>query len=417
MTPPHHREVGREFPPPLPGHWRSRALEPLWRAAHERLSSGRAVTRLRVGPLDDEQRSAVADLLGTAKLPAEHTTVTLAKLDEVLTAAVGADTRAVVAELLGPFGDRAAERAADSAERQALWEWLDEHETIQAQPALAEWAAQLRRGGIIAGSVTGTRALLDDALRVLAHLPAEGTPLPVLADQLLADSHALDDDTRLSGLVQRGLATIYGTDTPTSAEQRRALWEHAGVADDHLSTVVLSAGLAPTDGSLPATILGACTAAGHAASLTLGQLRSVDALRDVPATVYVVENPSVLAVALRRFGPDCPPLVCTSGWPNSAAILLLRLLSQAGAHLAYHGDFDGEGIRIAAHVITRTGAGPWRMSTDDYLTALRANPAGPDPGRVTDAPWDDALAPAIREHGTAVMEERVTATLLDELGD
>ncbi|MEV0302246.1 DUF2399 domain-containing protein [Streptomyces prasinus] len=36
-----------------------------------------------------------------------------------------------------------------------------------------------------------------------------------------------------------------------------------------------------------------------------------------------MENPSILALAVRSFGPDCPPLVCTSGWPNSAAIHLL----------------------------------------------------------------------------------------------
>lgn len=59
----------------------------------------------------------------------------------------------------------------------------------------------------------------------------------------------------------------------------------------------------------------------------------------------MVENPSFLALALRRFGPDCPPLVCTSGKPNSAAIQLLRLLIDRGAALRYHGDFDGEGIR------------------------------------------------------------------------
>nr|WP_229867008.1 DUF2399 domain-containing protein [Streptomyces gelaticus] len=35
---------------------------------------------------------------------------------------------------------------------------------------------------------------------------------------------------------------------------------------------------------------------------------------------------SILALALRDFGSDCPPLVCMSGWPNTAAIQLLCLL-------------------------------------------------------------------------------------------
>ncbi|MFC3572101.1 DUF2399 domain-containing protein [Streptomyces yaanensis] len=30
-----------------------------------------------------------------------------------------------------------------------------------------------------------------------------------------------------------------------------------------------------------------------------------------------MENPSILALSFHRFGPGCPPLVCTSGRPNS----------------------------------------------------------------------------------------------------
>lgn len=41
------------------------ALMPLWKAVHDRMSSGRQVSRVKAGPLDEEQRSAVADLPGT----------------------------------------------------------------------------------------------------------------------------------------------------------------------------------------------------------------------------------------------------------------------------------------------------------------------------------------------------------------
>ena len=61
-------------------------------------------------------------------------------------------------------------------------------------------------------------------------------------------------------------------------------------------------------------------------------------------------------MALARFGRRCPPIAVTSGWPNSAVILLLQKLSAAGSRLHYHGDFDGEGLRIAAAVVARTGA-------------------------------------------------------------
>jgi uncharacterized protein (TIGR02679 family) len=393
----------------------SPALAPLWHAAHDRLSSGRRVSRVRVGPLTDEQRAALADLLGLDRLPGEYTTVSLSTVDDLLRESVGAGVTAVVTDLLGPLDDRAGHRARAAEERDALWAWLADHEVVTGQPALAEWVAALRRVGLIGGSVPRTRAELERALRVLARLPAEGAPLPVLAQDALDDPHGLDDGTRCAGLVLRALAIIYGAEAATDASARRALWARAGVAEDELSSVVLAAGLAPSGPDLASRLLRLCSEAGQAAALTLRQVRSATSFTAAPNDVWVVENPSVLAVALARFGAECPPLVCTSGWPNGAGILLLRRLAAAVSALHYHGDFDGEGIRIAAHVLARTGATAWRMSTADYLAALSESKSGPAIGRISEAPWDRDLAGAMRTHGVAVPEERVVDLLLAEL--
>ncbi|MFJ9815366.1 DUF2399 domain-containing protein [Streptomyces sp. NPDC101151] len=128
-----------------------------------------------------------------------------------------------------------------------------------------------------------------------------------------------------------------------------------------------------------------------------------------------MENPSILALALRRFGTGCPPLACRSGWPNSAAIQLLRMLADNGAGLRYHGDFDGEGIRIAAYVLDKTPARSWRMAAADYRAAVARTSHGPEPGRVTEAPWDPDLVQAMTEHGTAAVEELVADVLLEDL--
>lgn len=392
----------REFPT---------ALSPLWRAVHERLSSGRAVSRVRVGPLSEEQRVALADLLGLDRLPATHTTVAVAKLDEVL-AATGDELRDVVTRLVGPLEDRAARRAAAVAERAELWSWLAQHPVVTAQPALLDWVEFVRRSGVVGGSVAGTKATLTQALGVLGELPAAGVPLPVLAERTLQDPHGLDDGTRCSALVLRALATLYDQPVPADVAGRRALWERAGVADDALSSVVLVAGFRLPGTELVSTILRLCADAGQVAALTLGQVRTATWPAGLPGTVWVFENPSVVALALARFGTRCPPVVCTSGWPNSAGILLLQGLSAAGCALRYHGDFDGEGIRIAANVAARTGAVPWRMTSADYLGALGA---GPPVGRVTDAPWDPALAGHLRTHDVTVSEERVADVLLAEL--
>jgi uncharacterized protein (TIGR02679 family) len=254
---------------------------------------------------------------------------------------------------------------------------------------------------------------------VLDELPGQAEPLPVFAARVLrGQAHALDDGTSLSALVLRALATLYDTVPPQSAVERRALWTRAGVADDELSATVLVGGLRPAGDGLLARVATAGADAGQAASLTLAHVRYPGEfiLYKVPApVVHVVENPSILALALRRFGTCCPPLVCTSGWPNSAAIQLLRMLADQGAALRYHGDFDGEGIRIAAYVLDKTPARPWRMTAADYRAAVARTPHGPQPGRITEAPWDLELAEAMAEHGAAVVEELVAEVLLQDL--
>jgi uncharacterized protein (TIGR02679 family) len=386
-------------------------LAPLWRAVHSRLSSGRPVSQVRIGPLDARQQAALADLLGLPRLPGERPSVSLAALDHVLVESVGIPVREVVAALIGPLGDRAGDRERAAARRDELWAWLAGHPVVRAQPALAAWVSSVQRAGLAGGSVPRTRDELTLALRVLAELPASGVPLPVLADQTLGDTHGLDEGTRCAGLVQRALVAIYDVPSPANAQERRALWERAGVADDELSAVVLAAGIRLDGDDVAARILRVCADAGQAAALTLGHLRAAD-WTSGPADVWVFENPSVLAVALARFGRRCPPIAATSGWPNSAVILFLQKLGAVGTRLHYHGDFDGEGLRIAAAIAARTSVTPWRMTSADYLRAVSQ---GPPVGRMSDAPWDAALAAHMTETGITVPEERVAAGLLDEI--
>ncbi|MFB9908492.1 TIGR02679 family protein [Allokutzneria oryzae] len=390
----------------------SPALRPLWQAVHARLSTGRPVSRIRVGPLDLDQRTAIADLLGSARLPGDNVDITLARLDQVLRERTGRDARDLVTQLIGPVGDRAAQRREAAARRAELWDWLATHPVISAQPALTDWAAGVRRAGLIDGSVARTKEELGKVLEVLAELPAAGQPLPAFSDDVLDDPHALDEGKRCANLVMKALVAIYDVPAPVDAPERRALWERAGIADDQLSSTVLGAGLRIVGDDVVSGILRLCADSGVAAALTLQQLRAASTLTSAPREVWVFENPSVLAVALDRFGAHCPPLVCTSGWPNSAGILLLNRLREAGSTLHYHGDFDGEGLRIAANVVARTGAAPWRMSSADYLTAAAD---GPPVGRVTPVPWDPDLAGHLSEVGRAVPEERLANALLDEI--
>ncbi|WP_458690948.1 TIGR02679 domain-containing protein [Nocardia tengchongensis] len=123
-------------------------LESLWCELHRRLSSGQPVRAVTLGPLDEEQRTALADFFGHEVLP---DAVTKARLDEVertLLAATGLTVRVAV----GPIGDRRAEQRRRESERDVLWDWLFGHEVVRAQPALMVWAESAKRSGLIAGS-------------------------------------------------------------------------------------------------------------------------------------------------------------------------------------------------------------------------------------------------------------------------
>lgn len=248
---------------------------------------------------------------------------------------------------------------------------------------------------------------------MLDRLPADGVPLPAFAQQLLGATHVLDAGTPLATTVLRAVAALLGVDPPAGAQERRELWARMGVGVDELSSTVLVAGTRPTGDDLLPTLLNACAAAGHACVLTLAQMRTADQLRlDAGPPVHVVENPSIVAMALDRLGHRCPPLVCTGGWPSGAAVRLLRTL--AGHHeIRYHGDLDGDGVRIAAHVIAAVGARPWRMGTADYLAHVPS--IGVRVERVGAAPWDPDLGPAMRERGVALTEEHVADLLLADL--
>ncbi|MBE2997707.1 TIGR02679 family protein [Nocardiopsis sp. HNM0947] len=398
----------------VPGHLADDALLPLWRAVHDRLSSGRAVRSVTVQRLDDAAQEALADLLGWATYPGPRATVRLDRLDAAL-ALSGTDARTVVETVVGPLTDRAAEQARVAGEREALWTWLGSHPVVTAQPALLGWVEQVRSEGVPSSGSRGLRERLDTALNVVASLPLpDGRPLPDLAAEATGDPHGLDQDRPLSRAVLRALSALRAEPAPENAQERRDLWGAFGVDCDAHSSNVLVLGLRPGGaGPLPST-LRTWAEAGRAVSVTLDQLDAEELVCRSPV-VHVVENPSVLALAQRRLGTGCPPLVCVSGWPGNAAVALLQRLAACGSELRYHGDFDGEGLRIAAHVMVRTGARPWRMGTEDYLEAAERVHTAPPPGRLTPAPWDAGLDRAIASHGVAVHEERVAERLLLDL--
>jgi uncharacterized protein (TIGR02679 family) len=231
-----------------------------------------------------------------------------------------------------------------------------------------------------------------------------------LAAAAAHDAHALDDDRRLSQLVLRALALRVNRPAPTSASERRGLWETVGVMTDSVSSTCLTRGLDVLDGWAGALRYRLAADSGDPIHVTWWDLRR--GLEMAPAQeVFVCENPRVLEAIAER-GLDGITVVCTSGRSTLVVLEVLRRLSGSGAHIRYHGDFDWPGVAMTNQLVAMFDVQPWRMSADDYLESPACLPLV---GSEVLPVWDAELGAAMRHRGLAVHEEAVLGTLLDSL--
>lgn len=405
---------------PLPDRLGGEGLAELWRRCWRAMAragpDGWDEVTIRVPVDDDTVRRSVAGLLGRPLRPGvAATAIRLRDLDDVLRrSADGWDLVRVVRAVHGPLPDRVADvRALVSAIADAR------DAALAAAPDevwVATWLDELDDGMLTRLHGRGELDLLRTAAQVLAELPAEDVPLPVLAARVTGDTKALSGTT-LTTLVLRALACRAGEPTvPRSAAGRRELWETVGVVPDDLASQVLVLGLDVAEGRLGRWLAEAAEE-GLPFRVTLHQLTRHPLHVTRPRTVSVCENPAVLRAAVDRLGPASSPLVCTEGRPSVACTRLLVSLASAGCEIRYHGDFDWPGLAIAADVLHATGGTAWRFGADDYLAAVEA--AGPVrrplQGPPATSPWDLRLADAMRRVGEVVFEEDVLEDLLGEL--
>ncbi|HYU35212.1 MAG TPA: TIGR02679 family protein [Thermoanaerobaculia bacterium] len=399
-----------------------RELRRLWMEVRDRLERlGGLRGTVLLADAGEEERRMVADLLGLATVPGGELRIRLDRLDRVLRESrFAVDLRTAVELLGGPLRDRPGERAEERERRQKLWEDAARHPVVAARPALQLWLDALRSGGLLrrlAGH-GGERLLLEQALAVLAALSRrpDAVRLPVLASEVLGDSHALDAGRPVTTLVLKALAREADLQPPRGAAERRQLWEQAGVVADDLSCQVLVLGLAPVGGGPVGESLRALAAAGEPARITLRQLLNGDLAFPPGLEVRICENPVVVAAAADRWGPACPPLLCLEGFASYAAHTLLARLARHGAVFRYHGDFDWDGLRIANKLREVVPFQPWRFTTADYRAALTAGGERPSlHGYPAVASWDTELGGALAEAGLAVEEETVLGGLLGDL--
>jgi len=395
------------------------ALGPIVEELARRLDEGRGMpTRITLLRLDNDNRSALADLPGVAKLPPADTSLAIARLLAALGLSDPSDLHQIIEQLHGPLENRASTRATEREGRAALWDWFMElcQTTVVATVGpLREWPTQVRKEGI-RGDLDAQRVRLTRAFHVLSALsqvPQAGIPLATFANTTVGDSHALDHGQPLARLVIAAIADAAHEPRPNNAEDARALWELVGVNPDPLSSNALSIGLGVGADHPLAAILTSHSAAAEPTILTLSQIKRwpIDPL-PADRSAFVVENPAIVAAAASQ-GWDGPPIICSSGRPSIAVVSLLRQLGALGATLHQHADFDVAGLSITAWLSSRAGTTPWLMTADAYRSAIGTQRDRPQLGGVLSAtPWDPDLADVMGQHGHAVYEEELTDHLL-----
>jgi uncharacterized protein (TIGR02679 family) len=305
--------------------------------------------------------------------------------------------------------DAAARREAPFA---AATAWL-EHRSVRLEPLppwVDTWVADRSRTGLVTSWADGTD-LLQTALALLEErgsFTGDGAPRSFMARTELAatiagDAHALDEGSRLAALVLRAAAARAGTGPPTSASERRVLWESLGVVNDRVSTTCLVWGLAGQEHRVADRVPGPT-------HLTWWDLDEGFVLPPRPV-VLICENPRTLE-ALAALGPPDLGVVCTMGRPNLVVTEVLGRLAGSDARLFYHGDFDWPGVAMANAAVERFRAQPWLMGASDYLAGRGSQPLK---GAPVEPLWDPELGPAMRHRGVAVHEEAALDRLVGQV--
>lgn len=415
------------------------ALEWLLARVRRRIESGEPLQGVvTLADASSAQRRAAQRLLGRPPRAGRALSVSLQAVDEVLrSSGVCADgLAAAVVALTGPVFVRADALAAERlAWERAFAPLIDlvervEHAGAPGGRRLAIWVERLRSSGAAKRTEPNPQAaqvLLERLAAVLEALPADGQPLAGFAARVAGGAHALDDGRPLAALALGAVRALSGLAGPgpyeSRTEARREAWASVGLLCDELSSAVLGLGLPGERQTASGRILKVAQESGQPVWLTLRQL-----VRDMPSwasasreglsgrTVYICENPAVVAVAADRLGSECAPLVCTGGQPGAAAMLLLRALRASGARLVHHGDFDWGGIRIGNVLHRRLPVEPWQFDTEAYIRAADAAASRqPLAGAPVHASWDPRLSETMRRAGQRIEEELVLDGLLADL--
>jgi uncharacterized protein (TIGR02679 family) len=405
------RNVGPELQSLLGGP-KLAGLRKRLRRRYELAAGGQEIVAFQVGNLEPEEHNLLSGMMGRKTRRSHSIRVDVAVIDlKMRNAGIADSLRDALERLDGPIVLDDDVRDALIARWSLTFASVGE-ERLGRYLRTPQGMLLVKR---LSESPESAVLILRQAEAVMRRLPEKGMPRAQLAAEVLGDAHAMDNGKPAATIVLAAWRQTVERPAEDKAlderERIRDKWASAGVLVNELAKPALFLNLpfAERDEAVPL---------GEPEYISLRRL-----LRNPPSwnvegrDVFVCENANLLAIIADRLGKDCPPLICTDGMPAAAQRKLMSQMSAAGASMAYHGDFDWAGIVIGNYVMREFKALPWRYGAAEY--ALAAATAA-RPGLILEEPqvvatWDGGLVPAMKEHGIAIAEEAVAASLIDDL--
>jgi len=209
-------------------------------------------------------------------------------------------------------------------------------------------------------------------VKALDGLPLDYERLPMFGQRILGNPHAFDRTTDLGRLWIHVLHIKRGQGGPPPSHTERVnelLLEFKLLRDDITNFVTCSNLVAEKDGNRHPMWRGAMET--HSVlNIPMRELLRVNRVRPSRGdAVWIVENSGVFSSLLDDV-PDAP-IVCTHGQFKLAVYRLLDMLVASGCRLKYAGDFDPEGLQMAARLKERYGdkLDYWCMDLESYVTS------------------------------------------------
>jgi len=323
-------------------------------------------------------------------------------------------------KLGAPPSDTSLEKRRRKQIRFAAKEAVSDRLALWVEPWASEYGGWLFSSGQMVDCDTKHAMELVENVQQLLDAVARAAPGTLarndLAVSLFGSSHALDDGVLLERCARRAL-WLQVDGTGIDYRQGREVWQAAGVRTDRVSAPVLVWRLPLIHNSALGTLTTAADAAAVPIHLTEIAMQSHPLEFAACSSVLLVENPRLAEYAAERGLEQC--VISTNGNPSGAVMRLINALLETGIDINHHGDFDSAGIGICRR-LQKLGCTPWRMSSSDYLWALRfAEQKGLQlPTDVTACgvtPWDVGLEAVFDERRLVVHEELLMGELFEGL--